>query len=330
MKKLKSISSGNYLNKLKKRRSFICGIKGKFLTNKEIVFLRKYKPWGIILFSRNIDNIYQLRLLTNMIKKLFNDKNFPILIDEEGGRVSRFSKIIDTKIFTAEYFGNLYKKNKKKFNLYLDVYLKQISYLLKSSGINFNTSPVLDIRYKNKHKIIGDRSYSSNPKIVSYIGKKVIFKFHQQKICSIIKHIPGHGLANVDSHKKLPIINKSINYLLKNDFYPFVNNKAFIAMTAHILINNYDKINCVTHSKKIIKLIREKIGFKNIIITDDISMKALKHPIQISTIKAFDAGCDIVLHCNGNINEMTKVAKNSPKLSSFLIKKTSQLNKFLS
>ena len=265
-----------------------------------------------------------------MIKKLFNDKNFPILIDEEGGRVSRFSKIIDTKIFTAEYFGNLYKKNKKKFNLYLDVYLKQISYLLKSSGINFNTSPVLDIRYKNKHKIIGDRSYSSNPKIVSYIGKKVIFKFHQQKICSIIKHIPGHGLANVDSHKKLPIINKSINYLLKNDFYPFVNNKAFIAMTAHILINNYDKINCVTHSKKIIKLIREKIGFKNIIITDDISMKALKHPIQISTIKAFDAGCDIVLHCNGNINEMTKVAKNSPKLSNFLIKKTSQLNKFLS
>ena len=240
MKKLKSISSGNYLNKLKKRRSFICGIKGKFLTNKEIVFLRKYKPWGIILFSRNIDNIYQLRLLTNMIKKLFNDKNFPILIDEEGGRVSRFSKIIDTKIFTAEYFGNLYKKNKKKFNLYLDVYLKQISYLLKSSGVNFNTSPVLDIRYKNKHKIIGDRSYSSNPKIVSYIGKKVIFKFHQQKICSIIKHIPGHGLANVDSHKKLPIINKSINYLLKNDFYPFVNNKAFIAMTAHILINNYD------------------------------------------------------------------------------------------
>ena len=117
MKKLKSISSGNYLNKLKKRRSFICGIKGKFLTNKEIVFLRKYKPWGIILFSRNIDNIYQVRLLTNMIKKLFNDKNFPILIDEEGGRVSRFSKIIDTKIFTAEYFGNLYKKNKKKFNI---------------------------------------------------------------------------------------------------------------------------------------------------------------------------------------------------------------------
>ena len=95
MKKLKSISSGNYLNKLQKRRSFICGIKGKFLTNKEIVFLRKYKPWGIILFSRNIDNIYQVRLLTNMIKKLFNDKNFPILIDEEGGRVSRLNNIID-------------------------------------------------------------------------------------------------------------------------------------------------------------------------------------------------------------------------------------------
>ena len=330
MKKQKNINFGNYSNKLLYRRSFVCGIKGKKVTNEELIFLKKYKPWGIILFSRNIDNIRQVKALTNNIKKIFNDKNFPIIIDEEGGRVSRFSKIVDTKLFTGEYFGDLYTKNKKKFDLYLDVYIKQISYLLKSTGINLNTSPVLDIKYKNKHKIIGDRSYSSKPKIVSYIGKKVVQKFHKQRICSIIKHIPGHGLAKVDSHKELPIINKSIVYLIKNDFHPFKKNKALIAMTAHILFSNFDKNNCVTHSKKLIKFIREKLLYKNIIITDDISMKSLKHSTQINTIKAFKAGCDIVLHCNGNLKEMTKVAKNSPKLSKFLIEKTSQINKFLS
>ena len=330
MKKLKSISSGNYLNKLQKRRSFICGIKGKFLTNKEIVFLRKYKPWGIILFSRNIDNIYQVRLLTNMIKKLFNDKNFPILIDEEGGRVSRFSKIIDTKIFTAEYFGNLYKKNKKKFNLYLDVYLKQISYLLKSSGINFNTSPVLDIKYKNKHKIIGDRSYSSDKKVVSKIGNICIEKFHNNRIATIIKHIPGHGLAKSDSHKKLPVINKKIDYLLKNDFQTFKNKRSLLAMTAHLLYKNIDSADAATHSIKIIKLIRNKMGYKNLIITDDLSMKSLKYSLQDNVKKSFLAGCNLVLHCNGNLKEMLIVAKNSPKIDKFIIKKTSQLSYIIS
>ena len=330
MKKQKIINSGNYSSKLIGRRSFICGIKGKKLNYKEINFLKKYKPWGVILFSRNIENINQTRSLTNKIKKLFNDKYFPILIDEEGGRVSRLNKIIDTKIFTAEYFGNLYYQNKKKFDLFLDVYIKQISYILRSTGININTSPVLDINYKNKHKIIGDRSYSSNPKIVRYIGNEVIKKFNNQKICTVIKHIPGHGLAKVDSHKTQPIIDKNLSYLSKNDFFPFLKNKALIAMTAHILISKFDENNCVTHSKKVIKLIRKKIGFKNIIVTDDISMKALKHSIQINTLKAFDAGCDIVLHCNGNMSEMIKVAKNSPKLSKFLVKKTSQINKFLS
>ena len=151
----------------KSHRSFICGIKGKYLTKNEISFLKKYKPWGIILFSRNINSINQTQELTNSIKKIFKNKNYPIMIDEEGGRVSRLRKFIDNSIFSAEYFGNLFKKDKKKFNIYYNVYVKQITYLLKLLGININTVPVLDLKRKNFHKIVDDRSFSVNKKIVS-------------------------------------------------------------------------------------------------------------------------------------------------------------------
>ena len=155
---------------IKLRKAFIVGIKGKKLNTNEIKFLKKYKPWGIILFSRNIYTQKQTKLLTKSIRKIFKDDCYPILIDEEGGRVSRLNRLIDTSMFSAKYFGELYFKNRDKFYLYYNVYIKQISYLLNSLGINLNTVPVLDIFRKSSHKIIGDRSFSSNKKIVSKIG----------------------------------------------------------------------------------------------------------------------------------------------------------------
>jgi len=307
------------------RRSFITGIKGAKLSQKEINFLKKYKPWGVILFSRNIISISQTQKLTSHIKKLFNDKNYPILIDEEGGRVSRLSKFIDNSIFSAEFFSKLYKNNKKKFYIYYDVYIKQISYLLNLLGININNVPVLDVRRKITHKVIGNRSFSTDPYLVSKLGKICINKFHQNRIATVLKHIPGHGLSKFDTHKKLPIVNQNINYLNKIDFYPFKKQKSLLAMTAHIVFSSIDKKNTATHSKKVLNVIRKKIGFKNLIMSDDISMKALKFSISKNTTQAFNAGCDIVLHCNGRYNEMLIVAKNSPLLSSFVIKKTSQL-----
>ena len=134
----------------------------------------------------------------------------------------------------------------------------------------------------------------------------------------------------MDSHKKLPIINKNLDYLLKNDFKTFKNKKALLAMTGHLLFNKIDKNNCVTHSKTIIDIIRNKVGFKNIIVTDDLSMKALKNSLKIKVKKSFQSGCNLVLHCNGNIKEMTIVAKNSPKIDKFILKKTSQLDKIIS
>ena len=311
------------------RRSFIVGIKSKSLNIKEIRFLKKYKPWGIILFTRNIKNIRQTQKLTYNIRKIFKDRNYPILIDQEGGRVNRLKNIITFDNLTSEFFGKKYLTNNYEFKIFYKLYIDKTAYLLKNLGININTVPVLDLRVKGSSNIIGDRAYSKNPKIVSSIGDFCIKYFHENSIGTIMKHIPGHGLAKVDSHHFTPIINKSLKYLMKNDFKVFKNKDTFFAMTGHLIFNKIDKKNTVTHSKKIIQIIRKKIGFKNVLISDDLSMKSLKYNLGLNTIKTFKAGCNLSLHCNGNLKEMEIVAKNSPLVDNFIIKKTSQFYKIL-
>jgi len=312
------------------RRSFIVGIKSTKLSSKEKNFLKKYKPWGVILFTRNIKNIKQTSKLTSSIRKVFSDKKYPILIDQEGGRVNRLKNIISFDNLTSEFFGNKYIKNNNEFKFFYKLFIDKTSYLLKLIGANINTSPVLDLRIKGASNIIGDRSFSNNPKIVSKIGDYCIKHFHKNGIGTVIKHIPGHGLAKKDSHNFTPIINKKENFLLNNDFFAFKNKKAFFAMTAHVIFNKIDKINTVTHSKLLVKMIRNKIRFKNILISDDLSMKSLKGTVEENTIKTFKAGCDIALHCNGNLKEMEIVGKNSPTINKFIYKKTSQFYKILS
>ena len=312
------------------RRSFITGIKSTTLSIKEKKFIQKYKPWGIILFSRNIKSMKQGKKLTDQIKKIFKDNNYPILIDQEGGRVNRLKKIFNADPFTGEFFGKLYLKDKKKFYDYYKIFINQTSFLLKSIGANINTLPVLDLRSKGSSSIISDRSFSKDPKIVSKVGDICINNFHLNNIGTVIKHIPGHGLAKVDSHKLTPLVNKNLKYLIKNDFSTFKKKSSLFAMTAHIVYTKIDKVNTATHSKRIIQLIRNNIKFKNIIISDDIAMKSLKSSIKVSTLRAFNAGCDLVLHCNGNFKEMCDVATNSPLITKFIIKKTSQFHKIIS
>jgi len=315
---------------MKNRRAFIVGIKSTTLTKKEKKFLKKYKPWGVILFSRNIKELKQIKNLISNIRLIFRDKKYPILIDQEGGRVDRLNKLIESSIFTAEYFGNLYKKNKYKFYNYYRIYIKQVSYLLNELGININTVPVLDVRSSKSSNIIGNRSYSSLPKNVSKIGDFCIEEFKKNGVATVMKHIPGHGLAKVDSHKKTPIVKFKSNYLFNNDFSTFKNKKSFFAMTGHVIYKDIDPINTATHSSKIVKLIRNKIAFKNLIITDDISMKGLKYSIKNNTLKAISAGCNLILHCNAKHSEMRIVAENAPLVDKFIIKKTSQFYNFLS
>ena len=315
---------------INKRRAFIVGIKSLQLSKNEIDFLKKYKPWGVILFLRNIKSIKQAKSLTDNIRKIFKDKNYPILIDQEGGRVNRLSNIISFDNLTSEYFGKLYEKDKMKLNIIYKLFIDNTSHLLKLIGANINTLPVLDLRVKGASNIIGDRSFSKNVSTVSKMGDLCIELFKENSIGTVIKHIPGHGLAKVDSHNFTPIVNKSIKHLKKYDFSTFKKKNCFFAMTGHVIYKNLDQLNTATHSKKVIRYIRKNIGFKNILISDDLSMKSLKDNMKDNTIKAFKAGCNIALHCNGKLNEMEIVAENSPLISSFIYKKTSQFYKILS
>ena len=311
------------------RRAFIVGLKSTEISSKEQLFLKKYKPWGVILFTRNIKNLNQTKKLTSKIRNIFNDKQYPIMIDQEGGRVSRLENIISFKNLTSDFFGKKYVKNKKDFDIYFKIFIDKTSYLLKELGININSVPVLDLKISGSSKIIGDRSFSRDPNIVSKIGDICIQTYKENSIGTIIKHIPGHGLAKVDSHFSTPYINKTLQYLLKNDFKAFKNKNSFFAMTGHLIFNQIDKDNTVTHSRKMIDIIRKKVGFRNLLISDDLSMKSLKKGLKINTIDTFKAGCNLALHCNGKLKEMEIVGKNSPLVSKFIIKKTSQFYNIL-
>ncbi len=312
-----------------KSKALIVSLKGTNLTSLEKKLFSKEKPWGVILFKRNLKSFHQIKNLISNIKFLTKNSQFPILIDEEGKNVSRLKDIIDHNL-TANYFGNLYKKNKFFcIKIYKD-YIYSLCRILNSLGININTIPVLDVLRHRTNKIIGNRSFSNNKKIVKTLGELTIKYLHDNKIFSIAKHIPGHGAAISDSHKMLPKVNLSYSKLNETDFYPFKNSHAKLAMTAHILYTKLDKKNPATFSKKIIKdIIRKKLNYRGILISDDISMKALKYDLVTNAQKSIEAGCNLVLYCSGKINENFKLIKCLPYIDRFTAKKTSEFYKFL-
>ena len=313
------------------RKAAIISISGVSLTHQESNIFRNEKPWGVILFKRNISSEKQLRKLTNSIKQIMKDKKYPILIDEEGGRVTRLSNFLNNSNFTQKFFGDIYKINKNiGLTLYKN-YINLISKHLQTLGININTSPVLDLLQTNSHGIIGNRSYSENLNVVKELGCACIRFYKKNKIATVIKHIPGHGRASVDSHFKLPIVNGNLMLLKKNDFECFKNTKSYFAMTAHILYSKIDNVNNATHSKTLIKeIIRKKIGFKGILISDDVSMKALKYDVVKNAKLAHEAGCNLILYCAGITHEVKKILKEMPYIDAHTKKKTSEFYKFLS
>ena len=312
-----------------KKKAIIVSIKGTNLSNKEKVLLSNEKPWGLILFKRNIKSFNQIVNLTKKIRKYAQDDKFPILIDEEGAKVSRMESIIQHDL-NATFFGNLYLTDQKIAIELYKTYLNSLCNKLKKIGVNVNTIPVLDVLRNNTNKIIGNRSFSKRKEIVKKLGEVTINSCHKNKIISVIKHIPGHGGTTQDSHLIMPKIKLSESSLNKIDFYPFKFTSAKLAMTAHILYSKIDKKNVATFSKKIIKkIIRKKIGFKGILMSDDISMKALKYDLVTNAKKSLDAGCNLVLYCAGNIKDNLKLIKSVPYIDNFTSKKTSEIYKIL-
>tara|TARA_A100000164_G_scaffold357240_1_gene367653 strand:- start:469 stop:1413 length:945 start_codon:yes stop_codon:yes gene_type:complete len=312
-----------------KKKAIIISIKGITLTNKEKLLLSKEKPWGLILFKRNIKSIKQIKNLINDIKRLTNDKKFPILIDEEGSAVTRLRGIINNN-FNAGYFGNLYKLDKKIATALYKNYLKSLCDNLKNIGININTIPVLDVLRNNTNNIIGKRSFSKDKDIVRDLGKITISECHLNKIVTVIKHVPGHGCSTIDSHQAMPKVHLNVRTLNTIDFYPFKSTYSKLGMTAHILYSKIDSKNVSTFSKKIIQeIIRKKIGFQGILMSDDISMRALKYDLITNAKKSLSAGCNLVLYCAGNIKDNFKLIKSVPYVDQFTAKKTSEIYKIL-
>lgn len=280
-------------------KKIILGLSSTFLTKEEKDLFQEHQPFGIILFKRNCETEEQLKELTSSIKKILPETK--ILIDQEGGRVARLKKPNFIEFPPANTLNTVEQA--------YDNYFIMGKYL-KSLGIDINCAPVADLYYPYADNIIGDRSFGEDASMVAKLALSAAEGLNNSGILPIIKHIPGHGRALVDSHLDLPIVDTELTILEKTDFAVFKQlNNLPIAMTAHIIYKALDPKLPVTLSKLAINYIREEIGFKGLLITDDLNMKALKGNLIDLAKQSLESGCDLTLHCNGNIEEMKKLLK---------------------
>jgi len=298
-------------------RAFICGLAGPKLSDEERQFLRDQLPWGVILFARNLENADQIRALTSDIRAALDREPAPILIDQEGGRVQRICPPVCRAYPAARTYGNLYRRDPVLGVEAARLGAKLVGIDLADLGITVNCMPVLDIPTEGSDAAIGDRAYGNDADTVLTLGGAAADGLMAAGIVPVMKHMPGHGRAEVDSHKKLPIIETALETLVATDFMPFRLGARRIpaGMTAHVVLTAVDDEWPATLSDKVINgIIRGRFGFDGLLMTDDISMGALKGPVSARADKAIRAGCDLVLHCSGDADEMTAVAAAVPEL----------------
>jgi beta-glucosidase len=295
----------------KKATPLILGIKGYYLTDDEKQIFKIANPFGFILFKRNIQSAEQVLQLTNSLHELCDELRY-IFIDEEGGRVSRLttSGLVPKGTFPCAYsFFELYlKEGLKAAKIAVDENYFAIGKMLKALGINGNFAPVADLLYDDAHSVIGNRSFGSTPEVVVSLCKSALAGLAKAGVDGCIKHIPGHGLATRDSHISLPVIKNDLEFLQTQDFRVFHELSGFakFAMTAHVLYECLDATTCVTTSKKAISYIKQNM-FDGMLITDDVAMGALGPDVVENAKNAFAAGCDIVLLCDSDLNNISKI-----------------------
>jgi beta-N-acetylhexosaminidase len=287
----------------------ILGCSGHTLTDEERRFFHKTQPWGFILFKRNVDTPDQVRALTAALREIVDRPDAPILIDQEGGRVQRLGPPHWPIYPAGRAYGEIGANDPLTRREIARLGARLIAHDLTSLGINVDCLPVLDVPAADGHEIIGDRAYHSDPSTIAELGRAGAEGLIAGGVLPVIKHIPGHGRAKSDSHHHLPVVETAYDQLDAIDFAPFrVLSDMPMAMTAHVVYAAIDSKHPATTSKKAIrKVIRQAIGFDGLLMSDDLSMKALGGSFTDRARDSLDAGCDVVLHCNGDMAEMKAV-----------------------
>ncbi|MBC7670719.1 MAG: beta-N-acetylhexosaminidase [Gemmatimonadaceae bacterium] len=287
----------------------ILGCAGTTLTAEEAAFFRDVKPWGFILFKRNIADPDQVRALAAALRETVGRPDAPILIDQEGGRVARLGAPHWKTYPPGRSYGALVANDPLVAREITRLGARLIAHDLLSLGVNVDCVPVLDVPDPLGHEIIGDRAYGDTPEQVATLGRAAAEGLLAGGVLPIIKHIPGHGRAMSDSHLELPVVKAKLAELDSRDFAPFrVLSDMPMAMTAHVVYTAIDRRRPATTSRKAIKkIIRESIGFDGLLMSDDLSMKALSGDFKQRAKDSLSAGCDVVLHCNGDMAEMRAV-----------------------
>ncbi|MDQ7811068.1 beta-N-acetylhexosaminidase [Brevundimonas sp.] len=296
------------------RSAAIYGCSGHRLTAAEKAFFADVRPWGFIVFRRNVDSPDQMRALTDEMRDCVGDADAPVLIDQEGGRVQRMGPPHWAKYPPAEAYlkaadGVLRARELVRLGARL------MANDLRAVGVNVDCAPVLDVPVPGAHDIIGDRAFARDPATVAMLGRAAAEGLLAGGVLPVVKHMPGHGRAFADSHHALPVVHADLATLDGWDFAPF---KALsdmpLAMTAHVVFDAVDPKRPATTSRKALKLMRDGLGFGGLIMTDDLSMKALSGSLRERAEASLKAGCDVVLHCNGDLKEMREVAEGVGKL----------------
>jgi beta-N-acetylhexosaminidase len=294
----------------------IYGLAGPQLTENERNFFRDADPAGFILFKRNCCSIEQLRSLNDSLRELSGRPDVPILIDQEGGRVARMQPPQWPAFPKAEAFADLYNLAPSSAIEATRVNARALALMLRAGGINVNCLPLLDVRQPGASDIIGDRALGAEPMQVAALGRAVLEGMASAGVVGVVKHMPGHGRALVDSHKELPVVTAD-DEDLAIDLEPFERLRwAPMGMVAHVVYTAWDADLPASLSPTVIgQVIRERIGFDGLLMTDDLGMHALTGDMGSRATRAIAAGCDIALHCSGEMAEMESVAAAVPALS---------------
>lgn len=294
----------------------ILGCAGSKLTREEVAFFRDIRPWGFILFARNLETPDQARALTEALRETVGRADAPILIDQEGGRVQRLKPPHWPSYPPARAYGELPAEDLLRRREMARLGARLIAHDLANLGINVDCAPVLDVPDPQGHEIIGDRAYGETPETVAVLGRAAAEGLMAGGVLPVIKHIPGHGRARADSHLELPVVEASREALESRDFAPFrMLSDMPMAMTAHVIYSAIDRKRPATTSRKVLRqVVRGAIGYDGLVMSDDLSMRALSGDFAVRAGQALAAGCDVVLHCNGDLAEMRAVAAGTGAL----------------